>query len=46
VDGYTTYDAVGLAELVRSRDVKPTEFAGGGADARAGEVNARITQSW
>jgi Asp-tRNA(Asn)/Glu-tRNA(Gln) amidotransferase A subunit family amidase len=41
VDGYRTYDAIGLAELVRSGEVKPAELLEA-ARTRADEVNPRI----
>jgi Asp-tRNA(Asn)/Glu-tRNA(Gln) amidotransferase A subunit family amidase len=41
VDGYRTYDAMGLAELVRSGEVKPEELLEA-ARTRADEVNPRI----
>ena len=41
VDGYTTYDAMGLAELIQSDEVKPAEVLEA-ARSRADEVNPRI----
>ena len=41
MNGYTTYDAMGLAELIRSGEVKPAELLEA-ARTRAGEVNPRI----
>jgi Asp-tRNA(Asn)/Glu-tRNA(Gln) amidotransferase A subunit family amidase len=41
VDGYETYDAVGLAELIRSGEVKPAELLEA-ARTRATAVNPRI----
>jgi amidase len=41
VDGYVTYDAMGLAELVRSGAVEPAELLEA-ARARADEFNPRI----
>ena len=41
MDGYTAYDAMGLAELVRSGEVKPAELLEA-ARTRTSEVNPRI----
>ena len=41
MDGYRTYDAIGLAELVRSGEAKPAELLEA-ARTRADEVNPRI----
>jgi Asp-tRNA(Asn)/Glu-tRNA(Gln) amidotransferase A subunit family amidase len=41
VDGYTSYDAMGLAELIRSGEVTPAELLEA-ARTRAAAVNPRI----